>query len=78
MAVPFDLHRILVEEGFDFMEDIIWEKPGGAGWATNRGRQLAYNRHPLAYKAAPVTEYILVYRKHTNKLIDWNIRSHDQ
>ncbi len=24
----------------------------------------------------PVTEYILVYRKHTDKLIDWNIRAH--
>jgi DNA modification methylase len=23
-----------------------------------------------------VTEYILVYRKHTDKLIDWNIRAH--
>jgi len=24
----------------------------------------------------PVTEYVLVYRKHTSKLIDWNIRAH--
>ena len=24
----------------------------------------------------PVTEYVLVYRKHTSKLIDWNLRAH--
>lgn len=76
IAVPFDLHRIFIEEGFDFIDDIIWEKPSGAGWATGRGRRFAADRTPLQYKAVPVTEYILVYRKHTDKLIDWNIRSH--
>lgn len=76
IAVPFDVHQIFVQEGFDFMEDIIWEKPEGAGWATNRGRRFAADRNPLQYKAVPVTEYLLVYRKHTAKLIDWNIRAH--
>jgi DNA modification methylase len=76
IAVPFDLHRIFIEEGFDFIDDIIWEKPSGAGWATGRGRRFAADRTPLQYKAVPVTEYILVYRKHTDKLIDWNIRNH--
>lgn len=76
IAVPFDLHRIFVEEGFDFVDDIIWEKPSGAGWATGRGRRFAADRNPLQYKAVPVTEYVLVYRKHTEKLIDWNIRTH--
>ena len=76
IAVPFDIHRLFMEEGFDFIDDIIWEKPEGAGWATSRGRRFAADRNPLQYKAVPVTEYILVYRKHTNKLIDWNIRAH--
>ncbi len=76
IAVPFDLHRIFIEEGFDFIDDIIWEKPSGAGWATGRGRRFAADRTPLQYKAVPVTEYLLVYRKHTDKLIDWNIRNH--
>ncbi len=76
IAVPFDIHRIFIEEGFDFMDDIIWVKPEGAGWATGRGRRFAADRTPLQYKAVPVTEYILVYRKHTNKLIDWNIRAY--
>ena len=76
LAVPFDMHRLFVEEGFDFIDDIIWEKPSGAGWATGRGRRFAADRNPLQYKAVPVTEYILVYRKETDQLIDWNIRNH--
>ncbi len=76
IAVPFDVHQLFIQEGFDFMEDIIWEKPEGAGWATGRGRRFAADRNPLQYKAVPVTEYILVYRKRTPKLIDWNIRAH--
>jgi DNA modification methylase len=76
IAVPFDLHRIFIEEGFDFIDDIIWEKPSGAGWATGRGRRFAADRNPLQYKAVPVTEYVLVYRKRTDRLIDWNIRNH--
>jgi len=76
LAVPFDLHRIFIEEGFDFIDDIHWVKPEGAGWATGRGRRFAADRQPLQYKPVPVTEYVLVYRKHTDKLIDWNIRNH--
>jgi len=76
LAVPFDIHRLFIEEGYDFVDDIIWEKPEGAGWATSRGRRFAADRNPLQYKPVPITEYILVYRKHTDKLIDWNIRSH--
>lgn len=76
IAVPFDVHQLFIQEGYEFMEDIIWEKPEGAGWATGRGRRFAADRHPLQYKAVPVTEYILVYRKRTSKLIDWNIRAH--
>lgn len=76
IAVPFDLHRIFIEEGYDFIDDIIWLKPEGAGWATGRGRRFAADRNPLQYKAVPVTEYVLVYRKHSDLLIDWFIRNH--
>ena len=76
IAVPFDLHAVITRREFDFMDDIIWEKPSGAGWATGRGRRFAADRHPLQYKAVPVTEYVLVYRKRTDRLIDWNIRCH--
>ncbi len=76
IAVPFDLHRIFIEEGYDFIDDIVWVKPEGAGWATGRGRRFAADRNPLQYKAVPVTEYVLVYRKRTDLLIDWHIRNH--
>lgn len=76
IAVPFDMHRLFIEEGYEFIDDIIWVKPSGAGWATGRGRRFAADRNPLQYKTVPVTEYVLVYRKATERLIDWNIRNH--
>lgn len=76
IAVPFDMHKVFIDEGFDFIDDIIWVKPEGAGWATGRGRRFAADRNPLQYKTVPITEHILVYRKRTDKLIDWNIRHH--
>ncbi|HBR18288.1 MAG TPA: hypothetical protein DD725_11930 [Deltaproteobacteria bacterium] len=51
IAVPFDMHKIFIEEGFDFIDDIHWVKPEGAGWATGRGRRFAADRQPLQYKA---------------------------
>lgn len=76
LALPFDLHRIFTEEGYDFLDDILWVKPEGAGWATGRERRFAADRSPLQYKPVPITEYILVYRKHTEQLLDWNIRAY--
>ena len=38
IAVPFDIHQIFMEEGFEFVDDIIWEKPEGAGWAAHSFR----------------------------------------
>lgn len=76
IAVPFDMHSLFIKEEFDFIDDIIWQKPEGAGWATGRGRRFAADRNPLQYKPVPVTEYLLVYRKHSDNLIDWHIRNH--
>ena len=76
IAVPFDFHQLFIGEGFEFVDDIIWQKPEGAGWATGRGRRFAADRNPLQYKPVPVTEYVLVYRKKTDHLIDWHIRRH--
>jgi len=76
IPVPFHINSLLEEMGFEFVDDIIWMKPAGAGWNTGRGRRFAADRHPLQYKPVPVTEYFLVYRKATEKLIDWNIRNH--
>jgi len=76
IPVPYDLHGILTKIGFDFIDDIIWEKPEGAGWNIGRGRRFAADRQPLQYKAVSVTENVMVYRKATDKLIDWNLRNH--
>ena len=76
LAIPFDVHKVMESAGFEFIDDIIWVKPDGAGWVSNRGRRFSADRQPLQYKPVPVTEYILVYRKKTDKLIDWNIRAH--
>lgn len=76
IPIPFDIHRILDSVGFDFVDDIHWLKPEGAGWNLGRGRRFRADRQPLQYKPVPVTEYVLVYRKRTDKLIDWNIRNH--
>lgn len=74
LAVPFDVHRLFIEEGFDFIDDIIWEKPEASCPGRNRG--FFRNRKPLQYKPNSVTEYVLVYRKHTDKLLDWNVKSY--
>lgn len=76
IPIPFDFHRIFDNAGFDFVDDIMWVKPEGAGWNLGRGRRFKADRQPLQYKPVPVTEYVLVYRKRTDKLIDWNIRNH--
>lgn len=75
IAVPFDLHQIFIEEGFEFVDDIIWQKPEGAGWASGRGRRFSADRNPMQYKAVPVTEYVMVYRKKPCLLIDHYIRN---
>ena len=76
LAVPFDMHALFISEGFDFIDDIIWAKPDGCGWSMKRGLRFKKDRRPLQYKPFPIHEYLLVYRKKTEKLIDWNLRSY--
>lgn len=76
IPITFDLHAILDKIGFEFVDDIVWQKPEGAGWHLGRGRRFAADRQPLQYKAVTVTENVVVYRMRTDKLIDWNLRNH--
>ena len=76
IPIPFDLHAVMDSIGFEFIDDIVWQKPEGAGWHLGRGRRFAADRQPLQYKPVTVTEYLMVYRKRTDQLIDWNIRRH--
>ena len=74
-GIPFDLHPYLVKNGWEFIDDIIWLKPEAS--VKNRIGGFMQHRKPLAYKPNSVTEYLMVYRKSTEKLLDWNIRSYD-
>jgi len=75
-GIPFDLHPYLVKAGWEFIDDIIWLKPEAS--VKNRIGGFMQHRKPLAYKPNCITEYLMVYRKSTEKLLDWNIRNYDQ
>ena len=75
-AIPFDIHPMLTQIGWEFIEDIVWVKPERT--AKNRNGGFFQHRKPLGYKANSVTEYVMVYRKKTDKLIDWNMRQYDE
>lgn len=74
-GIPFDLHPYLVKNGWEFIDDIVWLKPEAS--VKNRVGGFMQHRKPLGYKPNSVTEYLMVYRKSTEKLLDWNIRSYD-
>lgn len=72
--IPFDLHPYLAKNGWEFIDDIIWLKPEAS--VKNRIGGFMQHRKPLGYKPNAVTEYLMVYRKQTEKLLDWNMRSY--
>ena len=74
--IPFDLHNRLVGKGWEFVDDIVWLKPESS--VKNRNAGFLQHRKPLGYKPNPVTEYLMVYRKETDKLLDWNIHQYDR
>ena len=61
--------------GWEFIEDIIWVKPEHC--VKNRNGGFFQHRKPLGYKANSVSESVIVYRKKTDKLIDWNMKQYD-
>ena len=73
--IPFDIHHFLIKMGWEFIDDIVWAKPEAS--VKNRNAGFLQHRKPLAYKPNARTEYLMVYRKQTHKLIDWNIRQYD-
>lgn len=72
--IPFDLHHYIVKMGWEYIDDIIWLKPEAS--VKNRIGGFQQHRKPLGYKPNTVTEMIMVYRKKTTKLLDWNIRQY--
>ncbi len=62
--------------GWEFIDDIVWSKPAPS--VKNRNGGFFRHRTPLAYKPNSITEYVIVYRKQTDKLIDWNIAQYPE
>lgn len=72
--IPYDIHPVLVNMGWEFIDDIVWVKPEAS--VKNRNAGFLQHRKPLAYKPNAVSEMLMVYRKKTDKLIDWNIKQY--
>lgn len=72
--IHFDLHNILTECGFYFIDEIIWIKPEPS--VPNRNGGFIQTRKPLSYKPNCITESLLVYRKECNFLLDKNIEEY--
>ena len=75
-GIPFDLHPYLVRNGWEFIDDIIWLKPEAS--VKNHRRIHATPQALVGYKPNSVTEYLMVYRKSTERLMDWNMRRYDK
>ena len=73
--IPFDIHPLLIKMGWEFIDDIIWVKSEAS--VKNRNAGFLQHRKPLGYKANSCTEMVMVYRKKTDKLIDWNIKQYN-
>lgn len=74
--IPFDLNDVLQSIGWEFQEDIFWVKPEPS--AKNRNANFSKNRKPLAYRPNLVVEYVVVYRKKTDRVIDWNMKMYSR
>ena len=74
--IPLAFHFVSLMEkiGWIFLEDIVWVKPDGA--SKNRNGGFFQHRQPVAYKPNVINEYILIFRKPSNKLIDSIVRSY--
>jgi len=72
--ITYDIHPLLVKMGWEFIDDIVWLKPEAC--VKNRNAGFLQHRKPLAYKPNAITEMLMVYRKKTDKLIDWNIQQY--
>lgn len=68
IAIPFHFVNLMEDIGFVFLEDIVWVKPDGC--AKNRNGGFYRSRKPIAYKPNIVNEYVFVFQKPMNGLID--------
>ena len=74
--IHFDFHKILIEAGFYFIDEIIWIKPEYS--VPNRIAGYLQTKKPLSYKPNCITESVMVYRKNSPFLLDKNIKMCDK
>ena len=74
--IPYDIHNRLTKQGWEFIDDIVWVKPNAS--VKNRIGGFMQHRNPLAYKPNTINESVMVYRKKSNKLIDWNLKQYSK
>ena len=74
--IHFDFHKILIEAGFYFIDEIIWIKPEYS--VPNRIAGYLQTKKPLSYKPNCITESVMVYRKNSPFLLDKNIKAYDK
>ena len=75
--IPLAFHFVSLMEkiGWEFLEDIIWVKPEGA--VKNRNGGFYQHRQPVSYKPNVINEYIFVFKKPSDFLIDKVVRSYN-
>lgn len=75
--IPLAFHFVNLMEkiGWKFIEDIIWLKPEGS--AKNRNGSFYQHRQPVSYKPNIINEYIFIFQKPANFLIDKIIQKYD-
>lgn len=71
LPIPYDLHGLMDRDAWEFVDDIVWAKPTGAG--VRRGG-FSVHGMPLAWRPTPVTEMVMVYRRRADWLIDKDIK----
>lgn len=74
--IHYDFHKILVEAGFYFVDEIQWIKPEPS--VPNRNGGYMQTRKALSYKPNCINESIMVYRKKCDFLLDVNIGDYTQ
>ena len=73
--IHYDLHRVLTETGYYFIDEIIWVKPEPS--VPDRVSGYRQTRKPLSYKPNCITESIMVYRKDCAFLLDRNMKKYE-
>ncbi len=74
--IHYDLHRVLTETGYYFIDEIIWVKPEPS--VPDRISGYKQTRKPLSYKPNCITESIMVYRKNCAFLLDRNMKAYSE